>query len=174
MLCCSTTYSVVRFRLHTKDDSDNADGIHHIMNINNDHAEETNQNDNVAINGRDEIDHNSDTDNGSTQRNDRSSSNATANMNNSKKGTGVINSLVLDMCRPLEHKGRVVNFDNYYGSPTVLMQLRLRNVMARCTVRQNRRFLPQLMLWSQWEARGMERGATKMLINDEHKMVAFG
>ncbi|MGH7974639.1 MAG: hypothetical protein ACREBR_03870 [bacterium] len=151
-----------------KDNSDSGDGL------NPSNSKETNQDGNEDINGRDDLHHSNEAASEDIDRSDQNNNNASANVTYSNEGTGIINSLVLDMCRPLEHKGNVVNFDNYYGSPTVLTQLRLRSVLARCTVRQNRRFLPQLMMWSQREARGMERGATKMLVNDEHKMVAFG
>ena len=49
-----------------------------------------------------------------------------------------LNELILDMCKPLlEHTGKIVNIDNYYMSPMVLAQMKMRGIFGRGTMRMN-------------------------------------
>jgi len=42
--------------------------------------------------------------------------------------------LVLDLCKPIENTGCVVNMDNYYTSPELFIELRKRGLFARGTI----------------------------------------
>jgi Transposase IS4 len=85
-----------------------------------------------------------------------------------------LNALILDMCKPLENKGNVVNMDNYYTNPTVAAQLKLKGILCRGTVRSNRRMFPKCILFSPQEARTMPRGSLRMAVNHQFGITAYG
>jgi hypothetical protein len=53
----------------------------------------------------------------------------------SSASTKVLNRLILDMARPLYGKGMTINFNNYYASPSVAIELLKHRVYCRGTLR---------------------------------------
>ena len=54
--------------------------------------------------------------------------------------------LVMELMKPWEGDGIVVNMDNYYSSPEVFVKLRQMQIYARGTFRVNRKYLPQFII----------------------------
>ncbi|MGH7955149.1 MAG: hypothetical protein ACREOZ_04230, partial [Gloeomargaritales cyanobacterium] len=91
-----------------------------------------------------------------------------------KENLSFLSKLVLDMVRPFEHKGHIINMDNYYTSPTAFIHLRSKGILARGTVRINRRHFPKSVIFSQQEARIMPRVSSKIAVNEQFRMTAAG
>jgi len=89
--------------------------------------------------------------------------------------TKVLNQLVMDMARPLYGKGITLNFNNYYASPAIAIQLLGQTVFCRGTLRKNKRLIPKYILFSKSEAKGKDsRGAVKIAVNLRFQLVAVG
>ncbi|CAJ1939354.1 unnamed protein product [Cylindrotheca closterium] len=82
--------------------------------------------------------------------------------------------LVLDICDVLDGSGKVVNMDNYYTSPQVLIALKKKNIYARGTCRKNRKMYPQAVTFNNQECKDLPRGSAKIATNQKHSLVAFG
>jgi len=93
----------------------------------------------------------------------------------SSASTKVLNRLILDMARPLYGKGMTINFNNYYASPAVAIELLKHEVYCRGTLRKNKRLIPPYILFKKSEARNKEsRGETKIAVNKKYGLVAVG
>ena len=87
----------------------------------------------------------------------------------------VLNQLIMDMARPLYGKGITLNFNNYYASPCIAIQLLRNTVFCRGTLRRNRRLIPQYILFNKSEAKGKDsRGRIKIAVNRRFGLVAAG
>lgn len=87
---------------------------------------------------------------------------------------GLLVSLVLDMCKPYFHTGRVVNMDNYYTSPEVAYCLVKNNLYMRGTCRTNRKGFPVGVVFSKSDAGKLERGETKVMMDHGKGITAYG
>ena len=89
--------------------------------------------------------------------------------------TKVLKRLILDMAKPLYGKGMTINFNNYYGSPAVTIELLKHEVCCQGTLRKNKRLIPSYILFTKSEARDKEaRGAAKVTVNKKYGLVAVG
>jgi len=87
----------------------------------------------------------------------------------------VLNQLILDMARPIFNRGITLNFNNYYASPGILIVLLRHKVLARGTLRRNKRLIPPYILFTKSEARNKEsRGSVKMTVNEKYGLIAAG
>ena len=87
----------------------------------------------------------------------------------------VLNQLIMDMARPLYGEGITLNFNNYYASPAIAIQLLGQAVFCRGTLRKNKRLIPKYILFSKSEAKGKDsRGAVKIAVNLRFQLVAVG
>ena len=59
---------------------------------------------------------------------------------------GLCSRVVLDLVQGLDHKGHIVNTDNFFSSPALSNALLLRGIYSRGTVRPNRHDFPKAML----------------------------
>jgi len=87
---------------------------------------------------------------------------------------GKTTQLVMDIARPFYHTGRVINMDRYYTSPEVFLQLRKEGLFARGTCMTNRRMFPQVVTFSDVEARKERRGTCRLAVNKDNNLVAIG
>ena len=90
-----------------------------------------------------------------------------------KEEQQVMQRLVLDMCSPLFHTGKVVNTDNYYTSPLVFVELLKKGVYARGTCRGNRMAFPKVIQFSSSEANKGKRGDLHIATCQNPPLVAF-
>jgi len=89
--------------------------------------------------------------------------------------TKVLNQLILDMARPLYHKGITLNFNNYYASPSAAIELLKFGVFCRRTLGRNKKLIPPFIQFSKSEARHKEsRGKVKIAVNKKFGLVAAG
>ena len=86
----------------------------------------------------------------------------------------VLSKVVLDMCAPFFHTGRVVNMDNYYTGPLVFMEPLRKGVFARGTCRGNRSMFPISVQFTDSEAKKVRRGSMKMATCEKEGLVAIG
>lgn len=85
-----------------------------------------------------------------------------------------IDTLTLEMCRPLYNTWSTVNMDNYYMSATCAVHLLQKGVYCRGTIRSSRKFVPKSVLFTSSEVRSLPRGTHRYAVNAEHNMVAVG
>jgi hypothetical protein len=85
-----------------------------------------------------------------------------------------LNKLVMEMCKPLFGSRRTFNMDNSYTSPDVLILLKNQKVYARGKVRNNRRMVPQCIVWTKKEAEDAVRGSLRWAVNTLAGIFAFG
>jgi hypothetical protein len=118
LLCCSTSYAVIRIRVHTKNDSDTGDI----------QVTEANRNEVTAAD--------EDNDEVASQVSERNNNDDSVSVH-SKEITEdnveltKLTQLVVDMCKPLFDTGRVVNMDNYYTSPEAAVELKKKSIYER-------------------------------------------
>ena len=87
--------------------------------------------------------------------------------------TPVLNQLVLHMTSPLHETGHTVNFNNYYASPLLAIQLLQKKVFCRGTVLLNRRLLPKYIMFTNSKVkRPNARGSSKVAVNERYGLVA--
>ena len=94
--------------------------------------------------------------------------------NEQQQDVSKLNSLILDICKPLENWGCNINMDNYYMNPMVAAQLKMKGIFCRGTVRKNQRMFLKCIQFSKLEARNMEHGSLWMMVNMHFGIMAFG
>ena len=139
-------YAALRLRVHTKNNSDTADGIRSRLDF---------------------ID-------SSSWKNFQAEDNENEDAILEEKEQPKLVSLVVDMALPWFNTGRVLNMDNYYTSPMAFMELRKNGLYCRGTCRSNRRYFPEVVQYTKVEARKSGRGSMKVATNSENGMVAMG
>lgn len=156
VVCDADFYTCLRFRVHTKNDSDEGDGlpIHSrevVADYVTDEEKDKNSEDEIGEGNEEEEDE-------------------------GFKGpqTGKLVRLVADMCKPWYNTGRVVNMDNYYTSPAAFIELRNNGLFARGTCRSDRRMFPKTVLFTKPEAKKVGRGGMKLATNTSNGLVAIG
>ena len=154
LCCCSSTYCILRLRVHTRNTSDLADGYNKNATSKSTCAEE--QNDTVSADDDDDDD----------DRNDISEENE----NHNSKTT----NLILDMTKPFFGSGRTMTMDNYYGGAEALVKLKENGVLARCTYRQNRKHSCPFVRMTKKDSQPYKRGSYKVAANRQHGIVAYG
>ncbi|MGH7974333.1 MAG: hypothetical protein ACREBR_02310, partial [bacterium] len=158
LICCATTYACLRLRMHTKDVSDLADGPNIL-------GDDVNLTDNAC--GTEDLDD-------SNNATDVASATEVTDEHIENENLSTISKLVLDMARPLQRKGHVINMDNYYTSPIAFIHLIKKGIFARGTARTNRRHFPKPVIFTKQEAKNKPRGSIKVAVNDRFKMTAVG
>jgi len=93
---------------------------------------------------------------------------------NAESEINKIDTLTLEMCRPIYGTWSTVNMDNYYMLATCAMHLRQKGVYCRGTIRSSRKFIPKSILYSSAEVKSLPRGAHRYAVNTEHGLVAVG
>jgi len=83
-----------------------------------------------------------------------------------------IDTLTLEMCKPLFGTGCVVTMDNYYMSTTCAMKLRANGVLCHGAIRSSRKFVPKSLLFTTTEVHQLPRGLQRCVVNEEHQMLA--
>ena len=78
------------------------------------------------------------------------------------------------MPKPLFGSGRIVNMDNNYTSPYVVVALMKEDVFMRGTCRANRHGFPQGFIYTRTEATRLGRGSIKIMVDATNGLAAFG
>jgi hypothetical protein len=82
--------------------------------------------------------------------------------------------LTLDMCKVVRGTGAMINMDNFYMSPMCAVNLQNKLNFCRGTFCCNRWFLPKSVLFTSKEAREIERGTSRIAVNQANQFVAVG
>jgi hypothetical protein len=85
-----------------------------------------------------------------------------------------IDTLTLELYRPLYDTWSTVNMDNYYMSATCAMHLQREGVYCRGTIKSSRKFIAKSILYTTAEVKSLPRGTYRYADNTEHGMVAVG
>ena len=85
-----------------------------------------------------------------------------------------IDSITLDMCKPLFNTGATVNMDNYYTSVKSALKLKENGVFCRGTIRSSRKFVPKSILFTSSEVKQLPRGTNRCVVNESHNILAVG
>jgi len=144
MVCDSETAECLRVRVHTKNNSDTADGP-----------------------SQDEMELDGDNANGAKNNCDDDEMPKTAS------SSKLIN-LCLDLLKPYYGSGRVLNTDNFYSSPKLAIALRERKIFLRGTCRSNRIGFPKGVMFTRTEADKAGRGCIKRMVDETNGIVAYG
>ena len=81
--------------------------------------------------------------------------------------------LVMELMKPWEGYGIVVNMDNYYSSPEVFVKLRQMQIYARGTFRVNRKYLPQFIRFKKAETEKYNRGSFRFATNEKYNLCCY-
>jgi len=148
LICDCSTYAILRLRVHTRNTSDVADGLNPVFDTVVPDVEEVTE---------EKI--NEDTDDEDDDE----------PVERSK-----INDIILDMSKPYHNTGRTITFDNYYGGPVPLIDMKNHGVLARCTHRLNRMHSCKFIKMTKTDAKKYPRGSYRVAVNKEHNMCAYG
>ena len=80
----------------------------------------------------------------------------------------------MEMSEPLFGSGRIVNMDNYYTIPEVVVENMKEDVFIRGTCHANRHGFPQGVIYARKEATRLGRGSIKTLVDAMNGLAAFG
>ena len=171
MLCCSSSYACVRLRMHTRNMTDVADATPTagITTVGHSQGSEVDISTDLSRKGTAGLKTTGLSDDESTHCHE-----PTGVTGNEKQKSGVLISLVMDMCAPLFGSGRIVNMDNYYTSPVLAYQLAQKKVYMRGTCRMNRKGFPTGISFTSLEKKNWERGTMKGMIERRKRIAAFG
>ena len=122
-------YVPLRFQIATKDGSDTPDGL----SVEAVARKVSNTSDNEDS-GNDFDDNN--------RRFQEGSDNNEADGTTDKEVNGKLVNLILEMAKPWQNTGRVINMDNYYTSPTAFVELQKMGLFARGTCKKGRCHFP--------------------------------
>ena len=183
MLCCSTSYACVRLRMHTRNKTDVADAPTSpsaVMRARLGKKGSSREQPNPTIAGTKATRLFAD-ENGikpkkaglkTTGLSDDETSMDEEDAGESsepKKTSGVMLTLIMDMCEPLFGSGRIVNMDNYYTSPMVAWMLAQEKVYLRGTCRTNRIGFPSGVSFNSKEKKNWGRGTIRAMIEKKKK-----
>ena len=149
LLCCSVTYIILSFKFHTRNNSDYSNPKEAFT-----EKQGTNDTDDI----HDDPSILSGVDCETTPPDD----------------VNKISELVLELAKPYIGSKRIINMDNYYGSPHVLMCLKNNGLYGRCTTRTDRKYLPNTILFKKTDSKKFGRGALRYASEKQYQMAAFG
>jgi hypothetical protein len=78
------------------------------------------------------------------------------------------------MCRKYKNTYCVVNMDNYYTSPAILILLHNHGMYARCTGNKNRRMIPSQIVLTKADSKKESDGYVRMAVSEFTNMQNFG
>jgi hypothetical protein len=185
LLCCSETYACIRLRMHTRNQSDLADGQN--MNPTEPEKKTKRSGGGTKTTGmtEEEIEAANETNEDIENVDDdveKEGGKSKDKKKEEEKNEKIV-SLCKDMCSSLFQSGRVVNMDNYYTSPLAAVELAKNKVYIRGTICTNRVGFPKGVLFTKMEAKNQGRGTffsvgttwfQEVLHQDCHGLTRYG
>lgn len=78
---------------------------------------------------------------------------------------------MLVLSRPVHNSNRIMNTDNLYTDVRGIIQLKMKGLYSRGTLRKNRAHIPKQILFSKHEAKNAKRGDFRFAAELSHKIV---
>lgn len=87
------------------------------------------------------------------------------------KDCSALRKLMLTLLRPMHNSNRILNTDNLYTDIRGMIQLQMKGLYSRGTIRKNRMHIPKQLLFSKQEVRDANRGDFRFASELDRKIV---
>jgi hypothetical protein len=167
-VCDSDNYNLLRFTMHTKNNSDLADGFNvSILDLDSGEYMNGPPSQMVPPGAEPHVSTN--------QGYDESKSEEKVVDNTVlDEEEGKITTLMLDLLKPYHGSFRTINIDRFYNGPLAAISLLQKGILCRGTVLTSRRFTPSSIRFTQPQANRSVRGSFRMAVSVKEHMSIFG